>query len=268
MVSLIEHIRKLARVLAEELPAGRGISDKAVQDKYRKTLEAIPEDEREESLKDAIKDIQEIIKDKEVPEDLAELYPKWKVGDFSEYMKYLKGSKTLEDIEKEEEPKKNPGESSSGGVDPEKVRLFFMAPDNPSTKTLTPEGNFQWVGYELLFKKDGKHYKYQTPLWAYGEEASGDQSILEFDLNSKELTETKDFSIDQAKNLLKKYRTIYPEGLSGFYYNVPEQFAKGKVNIDQWARYGKKYTYGDFDKKFRKSGFYKVVGKDKELQNP
>jgi hypothetical protein len=246
--------------LADKIPQGRGVSDKAIQDKYEKTLEAIPESEQEKTLKSAIGDIQDIIKTKEVPPDIADLYPKWKVGDFAEYLKYIKGDKEVPEEKEKPEPEED---SSSKGLSPEMVRLFFMAPDDPSTKTITPEGNFQWVGYELLFKKNQKHYKYRTPLWAYGDEAEGDQTVVD-----SENEETKDLSLDQVKDSLKKYRMVYPAGLSGFYYNVPESLAKSKFDVDQWIRAGKKYTFSDFDKKFRKSGFYKLVNKGKKLENP
>ena len=236
-------------VLSGKLPEGRGVSDQVIQKKYEETLKAFPDDDK--AIKDALSDIETIIKDKEVPDEVAEHFPKWDIGDFKEYAKYLKGEKK---IKEEKKPEK---EKSTGRFEPEMVRLFFMAPDNPSTETITPQGNFQWIGYELLFKKISptvKHYKYRTPLWAYGEESEGGSQIV---LDS-EGEETKDFTVDEAKKALEKYRTVYPTGLSGFYYNVPKSMAGSKFDPDLWVKAGKKYTFDKFDEKFRKSGFYKL----------
>lgn len=281
MISLHGYLRDVASVLAAKLPPGRGVATKDIEEKYKQTLEAIPEAERDKKIGDAIKDIEDIIKKKEIPDDIQELYVKWKVGDFAEYMKYLKGTKTIEveEEEKEEAPEEESKGSSKGLMIPEKARLFFMAPDNASTETITPQGNFQWIGYELTFQSGSQHYVYRSPLWPWGEEKKGgDQTVLEFDPQTEEVEESDDFTVDQAKKSLKSFRAIPPNtgpniykalsNISGFFYNVP----KGDVaivNMDKWKKTAKRYTYEEFKQKFRDSGFYKLVSKnEKKLVNP
>lgn len=147
---------------------------------------------------------------------------------------------------------------------PEKVTVFFSAPDKPSVETPSGEGNFQWTRYELLFREEtfekGKlvkahHYIYKTPLWPWGDESPGGQEVV--DANPK-ITEI-DLSPEEVKRGLPKILrgpNLYPPGLQGFYVNTHK------------SAVGKEYTYGDFDKKFRKSGFYKVITKSKKEENP
>jgi len=277
MISLHGYLRSVASVLATKLPPGRGVSTKDIEEKYQQTLEAIPEQERDKKIADAIKDIEDIIKKKEIPDDIQELYVKWKIGDFSEYMKYLKGTKTLEVEEEEKTPEKK--EPDSEAMVPEKVRLFFMAPDEASTETITDQGNFQWIGYELTFKVGAQHYVYRTPLWPWGEEKKGgDQIVLESDPQTDKIEESGDFTLDQVKRGLEKYRAVSPNtgpdiykalnNISGFFYNVDKNDSS-TFNVDNWKKTSKRYTYEDFNKKFRDSGFYKLVSKsDKKLVNP
>lgn len=147
--------------------------------------------------------------------------------------------------------------------EPEKVRVYFSAPDEPTTEEISSKGgNFQWTKYELLFKrtelKDGKpvsikYYKYVTPLYPWGEEAPGGQEVLDAD---PKITEA-DMTPEEAKRALRKYLSkpdLYPRGLSGYYINTKE----GE----------KAYTYEKFNKKFRQSGFYKYVTRTHKLETP
>lgn len=148
---------------------------------------------------------------------------------------------------------------------PERVTAYFEAPDKPSTATVSDEGNFQWTRYELLFTRseyttggkleEGKHFIFRTPLYPWGVEAPGGQEVLS---GEKFLTE-KSVTPDEAKRNLIKYLAkpeLYPAGLHGTYINIHKSAP------------GKKYPFAEFDRKFRKSGFYKVVSKEKELKNP
>lgn len=153
--------------------------------------------------------------------------------------------------------------------EPEKVRAYFSAPDKPSTETVTEEGNFQWTRYELIFKrtilgpKDSpteiKHFIYKTPLYSWGEEAPGGQEVVDSDpdITKADMTpeEAKREVTWRGKHILRG-PDLYPVGLEGVYINTHKSAP------------GKEYTYDDFNKKFRKSGFYKVVSKSKKLENP
>lgn len=153
--------------------------------------------------------------------------------------------------------------------EPEKVTVYFSAPDKPSTETVTEEGNFQWTRYELIFKRvilgsdakerDIKHYVYKTPLYSWGEEAPGGQEVVDSnpDITEVDLTpeEAKREITWRGKHILRGPE-IYPAGLEGIYINTHKSAP------------GKEYTYDKFNKKFRQSDFYKVVSKSKKLENP
>jgi len=147
-----------------------------------------------------------------------------------------------------------PAETSTG-YEPESIRVYFSAPDKSSTETVSEEGNFQWIRYEMIFKRNNNHYIYKTPLYAWGLRAPGGQEVLD----AKEAVTEEDVTPDEAQRGLAKYLRkpeLYPAGLKGTY-----------INNHKSAR-GKKYPYDVFNRKFRKSDFYKVVSKSKKLVNP
>lgn len=148
--------------------------------------------------------------------------------------------------------------------EPEKVTVFFSAPDHVTTQEVSDGGNFQWTRYELLFKRVGydkgkletvHHYIYKTPLYPWGERAPGGQEVVDADPRITEV----DLLPQEAERVLPKYLKdlkLYPPGLVGIYVNTHKSAP------------GKKYPYAEFNRKFRKSGFYKVVTKSHDLENP
>lgn len=153
--------------------------------------------------------------------------------------------------------------------EPEEVKVYFSAPDKPSTEEIGEEANFQWTRYELIFKRikydeegkpeEIKHYIYKTPLYPWGEEAPGGQEVIDSD---PAITRA-DIAPNEAKRLVKlkdkkilEKPDLYPVGLEGTYINTHKSAP------------GKEYTYDDFNRKFRKSGFYKVITKTHKLENP
>lgn len=153
--------------------------------------------------------------------------------------------------------------------EPEEVKIYFSAPDRPTTETVTEEGNFQWTRYELIFKRttldskgkteDVRHYIYKTPLYSWGEEAPGGQEVIDSNpaITEADMTpeEAKREVTWKGKHILRG-PSLYPSGLKGTY-----------VNTHKTAP-GKEYTYDEFNRKFRKSDFYKVVTKEKKLESP
>lgn len=149
--------------------------------------------------------------------------------------------------------------------DPISVRVFFSAPDKPTTQTISEEGNFQWTRYHLTYKrvkynKNGKpvevkHYTYETPLYPWGTRAPGGQEVVDADPDITEVDMTPEEAQRAMPTILRK-PDLYPTGLKGFYVNTH----KSAPN--------KEYTYEEFNRKFRKSDFYKVVTKSKKLENP
>lgn len=166
-----------------------------------------------------------------------------------------------------EEPPKSAEKAAAERTvyEPESVRVYFSAPDRASTEEVSEGGNFQWTRYELTFKRvkldkkgkiaEVKHYVYKTPLFAWGAEAPGGQEVIDAD---PAITEA-DITIDEAKRNMPNVLSgpeLYPAGLKGTY-----------VNTHRTAT-GKDYTYDEFNRKFRRSDFYKVVTKTHKLENP
>lgn len=146
---------------------------------------------------------------------------------------------------------------------PEGVTVYFSAPDKPTTETITESGNFQWTKYELLFKQEAsdgaiKHYVYKTELYPWGLGSPGGESIEGTD----EITpdELKRALIYNGKKILENPE-IYPQGLHGTYVNTHKTAPMGKYG-------GHAYTYDEFNRKFRKSEFYKVVTRDLKQESP
>jgi|GEM_PF-6232489 len=174
----------------------------------------------------------------------------------------------LRSIAKEiEEPEE--GEVKTSFV-PESVTVYFSAPDRTTTEEISEGGNFQWTRYELLFKRekhdatgkllDAHHFVYKTPLYPWGTEAPGGQEVVDANPDVTEI----DLTPMEAARYLARYKgnpllegpNLYPLGLKGFYVNIHRSVGK------------KKYPYDVFNRKFRNSGFYKVVTKGHELENP
>lgn len=277
MFSLVGYIRDLATtVLAKELPRGRGVPDKAVQDKYRDTLEAVPVGERDKAVKNAIKDIEDIIRSKDVSDDIADLYPGWKLDDFAEFLKYLKGEKTVK--EKTVKEKKSPGEKAppKGKFDVKRVRIFFSAPEENELKTFAGKANFQWVGFEIIFTdSDLNHFKYQAPVYSWGGNKAGGEIVMDAE-SEKTQSQSSKITVDEAKkglpNPIQNKGRLYKSGYVDF-YNIPTRtLGGGELNIKGWINSkgestgdAKKYTAGDFTTQFISNQFYKLITKDQKI---
>lgn len=159
----------------------------------------------------------------------------------------------------------------------EDVKIFFKAPNpkKPSSKSLTPDpsgGNFQWVDYQVLFKKVGeeedaesKYYIYDLPLNDDGSEKGPDFIFdSDSDWNAEKITNkipTKDgiTTGDIKRNFPKILRgpNLYPDKYAQVIY----------VNTDASDK-GRTYSSEEF-KKFFDSDFYVVFNPtNKEMKNP
>jgi len=104
-----------------------------------------------------------------------------------------------------------------------------------------------------------RHYIYYTPLHTWGGEKPGGQEVTDRNpaITEADMTpeEAKDKVTWRGKKILEKPE-LYPAGLKGSY-----------INTHKSAR-NKEYTYDEFNRKFRKNDFYKVVTKGHKLENP